>query len=433
MNYSDYLAIYRSKLGTVDDCLDAIDDGDILCPAGNLCEPVQILSNIQKISSRIENIEILRAKGIPYPVYGMPELRGKIDVVSHFFEPGVREGFKNGLVTYYPCHLHDYLPVRYAHRKANVFLATCTPMDENGNLMVSGEMLFETEAVAAADKILLEVNPALPRIKGSITIPIEKVTRLTEVSTPLFIVPRSTPSEVDKAVGGYASELIKDGDCIQIGIGGMPDTIAVNLRNRHDLGLHTEMFSSYVGDLIEMGVINGSKKNYDTGLHIGSFVLGDEKLFKVLESNPNVRICPASYTNDPFNIARIDNMVSVNSAMEVDLTGQICSESIGPSQFSGEGGAFEFAYGVSQSKGGRGIITIPSTAKGGTVSRIKATLTPGAAVTITRSIADNVVTEFGVARLSGRSVRERVNNLIAVAHPDFRAELRAEARKLGYL
>ncbi len=433
MNYSDYLAMYRDKLGTVDDCLDAIEDGDILCPAGNLCEPVQILSNIQKIASRVENIEILRAKGIPYPVYGMPEMRGTIDVVSHFFEPGVREGFKNGLVTYYPCHLHDYLPVRYAHRKANVFLATCTPMDENGNLMVSGEMLFETEAVEAADKILLEVNPALPRIKGSITIPIEKVTRLTEVNTPLFIVPRSTPSEVDKAVGGYASELIKDGDCIQIGIGGMPDTIAVNLRNRHDLGLHTEMFSSYVGDLIEMGVINGSKKNVDTGLHIGSFVLGDEKLFKVLESNPNVRICPAKYTNDPFNIARIDNMVSVNSAMEVDLTGQICSESIGPMQFSGEGGAFEFAYGVSQSKGGRGIITIPSTAKGGTVSRIKATLTPGAAVTITRSIADNVVTEFGVARLSGRSVRERVNNLIAVAHPDFRAELREEARKLGYL
>ena len=193
------------------------------------------------------------------------------------------------------------------------------------------------------------------------------------------------------------------------------------------------MFSSYVGDLIEAGVINGSKKNVDTGLHIGSFVLGDQKLFDILEKNPNVRICPAKYTNDPFNIARINNMVSVNSALEVDITGQICSESIGPVQFSGEGGALEFAYGVSQSKGGRGIITLPSTAKGGTVSRIKATLTPGAVVTITRSIADNIVTEYGVARLSGRSVRERVNNLIAVAHPDFRAELRAEARKLGYL
>ena len=323
--------------------------------------------------------------------------------------------------------------MRYRHRTANVFLAACTPMDEDGNLMVSGEMLFETEALEAADKILLEVNPALPKIKGSITIHISRVTRLTEVNTPLFIVPRSIPTEIDKAVGGYASELIKDGDCIQIGIGGMPDTIASNLFNRHDLGLHTEMFSSYVGDLIEAGVINGSKKNVDTGLHIGSFVLGDQKLFDILEKNPNVRICPAKYTNDPFNIARINNMVSVNSALEVDITGQICSESIGPVQFSGEGGALEFAYGVSQSKGGRGIITLPSTAKGGTVSRIKATLTPGAVVTITRSIADNIVTEYGVARLSGRSVRERVNNLIAVAHPDFRAELRAEARKLGYL
>ena len=433
MNTADYQAMYQDKLGSVQDCLDCIETGDILCPAGNLCEPVEILSNIQKIVPRVENIEILRAKGIPYPVYTMPEMRDKIDVVSHFFEPGVREGYRNGLVTFYPCHLHDYLPVRYRHRKANVFLAACTPMDEDGNLMVSGEMLFETEALEAADKILLEVNPALPKIKGSITIHISRVTRLTEVNTPLFIVPRSIPTEIDKAVGGYASELIKDGDCIQIGIGGMPDTIASNLFNRHDLGLHTEMFSSYVGDLIEAGVINGSKKNVDTGLHIGSFVLGDQKLFDILEKNPNVRICPAKYTNDPFNLARINNMVSVNSALEVDITGQICSESIGPVQFSGEGGALEFAYGVSQSKGGRGIITLPSTAKGGTVSRIKATLTPGAVVTITRSIADNIVTEYGVARLSGRSVRERVNNLIAVAHPDFRAELRAEARKLGYL
>lgn len=435
MTYQDYYAIYQSKLGSVQDCLDVVESGDVVCPTGNLCEPEAILSEIQTIAHRVKNVEILRPKGIPYPLYSMPgeQMRGRIDVVSQFFDPGVREGFRNGIVTYLPNNLHDYLPVRMRHKPINVFIAQCTPMDENGNLTVSGELLFEMEAYAAAKKIILQVNRNLPLFKGSLTIPIERVTRLVEADTPLFIIPRSTPNKVEQAIGNYVTPLIHDGDCIQVGIGGMPDAVACSLFDKHDLGLHTEMFGSRVGDLIEAGVINGSKKSLDKGLHVGSFVLGDERLFKILEESPKVRMRGAAYTNDPFNIAKQDNMVSLNSALEVDLTGQICSESIGPLQWSGTGGAFEFAYGAGQSKGGRSIITLNSTAKCGSVSRISATLTPGAAVTIPRSIADIVVTEYGVAYLGGRSVRERANNLISVAHPDFRGELRSQAVKLGYL
>ena len=246
-------------------------------------------------------------------------------------------------------------------------------------------------------------------------------------------IPRSVPSETDKAIAGYVAEHIHDGDCIQMGIGGMPDTVAGFLFDKHDLGLHTEMFTSACADLIEAGVITGARKNLDTGRHVGTFTLGDERAYRIYETNPDVLFRPASYTNDPMVIARIDNMVSVNTALEIDLTGQICSESIGPLQWSGTAGAWDFAYGASQSRGGRGIIALSSTAQKGTISRIRATLTPGAVVTIPRTIADIVVTEYGVAYLRGRTVRQRAQALIAVAHPDFREPLRSEAHRLGYL
>ena len=186
-------------------------------------------------------------------------------------------------------------------------------------------------------------------------------------------------------------------------------------------------------DLSLAGKITGKYKNIDRGRHVGNFILGDQKLYDIITHDPHVLFRQATYTNDPFVISQIDNMVSINTAMEIDLTGQICSESIGPRQYSGTGGAFDFAFGAQHSKGGRGIMAIASTAKGGTVSKIKPLLTPGAVVTVPRNVADIIVTEYGVAYMRGRSVRERAQQLIAIAHPDFRADLRAEAKKLGYI
>ena len=209
--------------------------------------------------------------------------------------------------------------------------------------------------------------------------------------------------------------------------------VALALESKHDLGLHTELFTPGIGNLIRKGVITGARKTINRGRHVGTFVIGDQALYEDMDTNPAYMLVPGQYANDPFVIAQNDNMVSVNTALEIDLTGQVCSESIGSRMFSGTGGATDFAYGALHSKGGRGIIAMSATAKNGTISKIKPQLTPGAAVTISRNLVDIIITEYGVAYMRGRTLRERAQNLIAIAHPDFRAELTAQARALGLL
>ena len=424
---------YREKIIRPEEAFSMIRDGDCISVGGNLCEPQVFLAALGDHAEKMNGVEIVTGKQQTYSYQTKPGLRGRLDTIGHFFDAGQREGFRLGNVTHVPTNLHDYMKVVQESRRTNVFVAQVTSMDENGDFTLSGSNMWEGENLDHAETIILEVNPHIPRFRGCIRIPLRDVTALYEVDTPPVTIPRSVPSETDKAIAGYVAEHIHDGDCIQMGIGGMPDTVAGFLFDKHDLGLHTEMFTSACADLIEAGVITGARKNLDTGRHVGTFTLGDERAYRIYETNPDVLFRPASYTNDPMVIARIDNMVSVNTALEIDLTGQICSESIGPLQWSGTAGAWDFAYGASQSRGGRGIIALSSTAKKGTISRIRATLTPGAVVTIPRTIADIVVTEYGVAYLRGRTVRQRAQALIAVAHPDFREPLRSEAHRLGYL
>ena len=424
---------YREKIIRPEEAFSMIRDGDCISVGGNLCEPQVFLAALGDHAEKMNGVEIVTGKQQTYSYQTKPGLRGRLDTIGHFFDAGQREGFRLGNVTHVPTNLHDYMKVVQESRRTNVFVAQVTSMDENGDFTLSGSNMWEGENLDHAETIILEVNPHIPRFRGCIRIPLHDVTALYEVDTSPVTIPRSVPSETDKAIAGYVAEHIHDGDCIQMGIGGMPDTVAGFLFDKHDLGLHTEMFTSACADLIEAGVITGARKNLDTGRHVGTFTLGDERAYRIYETNPDVLFRPASYTNDPMVIARIDNMVSVNTALEIDLTGQICSESIGPLQWSGTAGAWDFAYGASQSRGGRGIIALSSTAKKGTISRIRATLTPGAVVTIPRTIADIVVTEYGVAYLRGRTVRQRAQALIAVAHPDFREPLRSEAHRLGYL
>jgi len=421
--------LYQSKLCTPADFLRAIRPDEVICVGGNHCEPVAFLRGLGDVAPGLKNVEIVTGKQPHYSYQTLPDLDGHLNTVGHFYDKGQREGQKLGNVTHLPSNLHDYMKVRMEHRPCTLFVAQVTPMDENGNFTLSGSNMWEKECMACADRIFLEVNPDVPKFHGCLTVNIQDVTMLTEVDTPVLYIPRSVPSETDKRIAAYVAEQIHDGDCIQLGIGGMPDTVANALFDKKDLGLHTEMFTSVAADLIEAGVITGARKNIDRGLHVGTFTLGDEKAYRIFENNPAVQFRTADYTNDPFIISRIDNMVSLNSCLELDLTGQICSESIGTTQWSGTAGAWDFAYGASQSKGGRGIIAISSTAKGGTVSRIRSILSPGAIVTIPRTVADMVITEYGVAYLKGRTVKERVNNLIAVAHPDFREDLRRQARE----
>ena len=420
---------YKSKLTTVDAVLASVHSGEQLCTSGVLCEPLAFLERFHEIVPRLENVELLKGRNIDVPFLFMPDLREHVTVLGHLYDETLRRCAKNGAVTHMPSNLHDFMPNRVRYKPIDKFIAMATPMDENGDFSVSGCGMWEYTAAANARSIILEINPLLPRFRGALKVNIRQVDMLYEAPRPATEYPRAVSTETDRIIGATIASLVHDGDCIQIGLGGMPDAVAKSFMDKRDLGLHTELFTPAVGELIEAGVITGARKNVDTGEHVGSFVMGDRKLYETLERDPHVRFADITYTNDPWVIGGIDNMVSINTAMEIDLTGQICSESIGPVQYSGTGGAFDFAFGAMHSKNGRGIMALASTAKGGTISKIRAELTPGAVVSVSRNVADIVVTEYGVAYLRGRSVRERVNNLIAIAHPDYREELRREARK----
>ena len=434
----DYQSMYQDRLGTLEDMLGQIRDGDIVCGGGELCEPQLFYENLHRVLPERRDIELIKGKrgsGYVYPFMEMPDLGAHLHMVCHLYDGALRKCHEEGVASHLPSNLHDMMRRRTEYKPViHKFIAAATTMDEKGTFAISGSGMWEEDAYLHAETVILEVSPNLPRFPGALEIPIEKVDLIVEADYPATIYDvRSVPSETDLQIGAYAADFVHDGDCIQLGLGGMPDAVGNSFFDKKDLGLHTELFTPVMGDLIEAGVITGARKNIDTGKHVGNFILGDEKLYKIMSTNPGTWFRQASYTNDPFVIASIDNMVSINTAMEIDLTGQICSETVGPKQYSGTGGAFDFAFGAQHSRGGRGIIAMASTAKSGTMSKIKPILTPGSVVTISRNIADIIITEYGVAYMRGRTVRERTKQLIAIAHPDFREELTFEAKKLGYI
>jgi len=289
---------------------------------------------------------------------------------------------------------------------------------------------YEKDLISVAKTVILEINPNLPRTYGDTHVHISEVDYIVEHEAPLVEVQPIEPSEEEKAIGQYVAELIEDGSTIQLGIGGIPNAIAKFLMNKKDLGVHTEMFTDGMVDLAEAGVVTGRKKTIWRGKMVGNFALGTKKLYNFVNENLAVEFQPGRVTNDPRVIAKNYKMVSVNTALQIDLTGQVVSESIGHIQYSGTGGQNDTAIGAQMSPGGKSIIALRSTAKNGTISTIVPVLPPGAKVTLLRADVDYVVTEYGVAHLKARSIRERVRQLISIAHPDFREELRREAERL---
>ncbi len=429
MNVHD---LYKSKKKTLEECLSLIESGDTICVSGVATEPVTFLSHFTDIIPRLQDVTLVKSKDNDYDFLRDPNTRGHVETVGHFYAKNMREGHALGLTSYIPSDLHNYMREFVAVHPNNVFVAQVADL-ENGTFQVPYSLMFEQEAIANATKIILEVNPNFRRVRGGLEIPLERVTAFFISKKPIFTIPRSVPTAVDEKIGSYVADLIHDGDCIQLGIGGLPDAVGKHLHEKNDLGIHSELFSSTMADLIEAGNATGKYKTIHKGEHLATFCIGDEHLYETVAKTPACMLVPCSYGNDPFVIAQNDHMISVNTAMEIDLTGQVCSESIGPVQFSGTGGAADYAYGAMHSKGGRGIIAFSSTAKGGTISKIKSILTPGAAVSISRNLVDTVITEYGVAELRGRTIRERVDALISIAHPDFRPQLRKEAYQYGII
>lgn len=425
--------MYASTRTTLDEALGLIRSGDNICFAKDCNEPRLFCEKLHTIADRVENVTILKGRSADFGFLQNDGMKGHFLTQSAFYSKGWVPAIEKGNCTFVPNDLPDQ-PIWYnGAYPRNVYIAAVTPMDENGNFQVNLSQMWERDIdPLSCERIILEVNHKLQTVRGGVEINIRDVTAFYEADYDIYTIPDAPFSETDDVIGKYVAELVHDGDCIQLGIGSLPNACARNLMDKRDLGIHSEMFTNSMMTMIEKGVVTGARKNINPGEHTFCFAGGSAELFKFLHENKDCRIRPASYVTDPFTIRSNDNMVSINSIMEIDLTGQVNSETIGTRQYSGPGGAFDFAYGAAHSKGGRSILIMHATTNKG-ASKIKSVLPSGAAVTIPRTYTDYVVTEYGVAHLRGRSVSDRARDLIAIAHPDVRDELMFEAKKLMYI
>lgn len=429
---NQFQELYKSKKGTVADALAIISDGDYLVPGYCANEPFTILGQLHTLQDRedIHHIRVLYslANG-DYPFFDKA-YEQTFSMDSYFFGATNRRLYQEGRCSYIPVNLHEATKRKDSFDEPNVYIGSATPMDKHGYMRTSLGNMIDRNYMDKAEKIILEINPNLPLVNGDTEIHIRDVDRIVEVNTPIPTIPLSKIEKEDEAIGQYVASLVHDGDTIQLGIGSIPDAIALALTDKKDLGIHTEMINSGMAVLMEKGVVTNKKKTLHRGKTVGTFAFGDQHLYDWLDQNPSILMLPAEYVNNPAVIAKNDNMVAINTAMQVDLSGQVSSEGIGSKHYSGSGGQTDMSQGANHAKNGRSIIALHATAKNGTISTIQPYLTPGSVVSLSRNCVDYIVTEYGIAALKGRSVRERVENLIAIAHPKFREELREAAQQM---
>jgi acyl-CoA hydrolase len=358
-----------------------------------------------------------------------------------FYTAAMRQAHANGNITFIPNHLHLAARKRLAHVRPNIYIGNASMPDKHGFVSLGASNVYEKRMLEAAELVMLEVNPRVPRTHGDLEVHVDDVDYLLHVDYALPEIPDTPPNAKDLTIGRLVAEHIKDGDCIQLGIGGIPNAVAAALGSKRGLGIHTEMFTTGMMQLMKQGVISNDKKTLHRGKAVCCFVLGTQELYEFVDDNPSIWVLDGGYVNDPAVIGQNDNQVSINTTLEVDLTGQCCSESIGPMQYSGTGGQTDTAVGAQRAKNGRSFIALYSTAlvtnpltkAKEEISKIVPALKSGAIVSLSRNDVDYVVTEYGVASLRGTTVRERAELLIAIAHPAFRAELTQEAVACGFL
>lgn len=434
----DWNDVYKGKLVEIDDAVKRIKTGDDVIVAQCASEPQGCMGRFHTVADAVEDVKVFSVLTLkPYDFYMKPEMKGHFELASWFHAPGSREAIKagTGTVTYVPNMLHRAATDRIYAKQPNVFFGTCTPPDRKGFVSLSLGITYEKDVLEATELVVLEVNENLPRTYGDTHVHVRDVDLFVEHNQEVPTLPVVEPDETDQAIGNYVAELVDDGATIQLGIGNIPNAAALALRDKRDLGVHTEMMVDSMVDLYEAGVITNKKKSLFKDKFICTFAMGSRKLYDWLDDNLAVEFQRGSWVNDPAVVRQNSRMVSLNTCLMVDFTGQVASESIGTRQYSGTGGQTDTAVGAKEAYDGLGksIIACRSTAKKGTQSTILPTLPEGTAVTLHRSNADHIVTEYGIAHLRGRTVRERTQNLIAVAHPDFRGELTEQAKKLGYL
>ena len=425
---------YNRRLTSLEEAISKVKSNQTVCVAMAGAEPPGLLEELGRQGHRLENVTTWTCLPMrPYEAFLNPELDGHIFNENWFYSPADRKVHPEGRVSYVPNNLHSAgMDKLYANNGyVDVFIGTATMPDENGYMSLSLGNVYEKDMVEAARLVILEINENLPWTNGDTRVHISDVHYVVENHVPLPQLPGEEPTEIERMIGEHVANLIEDGATLQLGIGGIPNAISSFLVNHRDLGIHTEMFVDGMVDLYKAGVITNHRKTLHQGKMIAAFALGTQKLYDFINHNPDVEIMRGKYVNDPYIVGKNYKMTSINTAIQVDILGQVCSQSLGTRQISGTGGQADTHRGAQLSDGGRGIIALRSTAKNGTVSTIVPTLAPGAGVTVPSQDVDTIVTEYGIAELRGLSVKKRMEALIKIAHPDFRDWIREEAHRLG--
>jgi 4-hydroxybutyrate CoA-transferase len=432
----NWMDAYRSKIVTAEDAVSHIDSGQRVFLTGNCSMPVKTLTALVERAPQLSNVEIVHVLTIGTGSYVAPEMEGHLRVNSLFIADNIRQAVNEGRADFTPVFLSE-IPGLFKHGDLplDVAIVHLSPPDEHGFCSFGVEISVTKPAAQSARIVIAEVNAQMPRTLGDAFIHVSKLDYIVPVDYPLNEMRMADTTELSTCIATHIARLIPDGATLQTGIGAIPDAVLRQLGMHQHLGVHTELFSDGVIELVEKGVIDGERKSLHPGKIIASFMIGTKRLYDFVNDNAIIEMHPSEYTNDPFIIAQNDRMVAINSAIEVDLTGQVCSDSIGTRFYSGVGGKVDFIYGASRSKGGVPIIALPATAtvKGQVVSKIVPTLKTGAGVVTTRSHVHYVVTEYGVADLYAKTIRQRARALVDVAAPEFRAELEQKAIELRYL
>lgn len=424
---------------TASEAVKKVKSGMMIVTGLGCAEGRDFLSQLHTVADEVSGVTVTNCLPMSDPDFMKKEYKNSFYVDGWFYSPALRKAHQNGNISFIPNHLHLAGIKRLAHVHTDIYVGACSMPDKHGYVSLSLSNTYEKRVIEEADLVILEINPNMPYTYGDLELHLDEVDYVIESNYLPAELPDTEPNEKDIAIGNNIASQINDGDCIQLGIGGIPNAVASALKNKKDLGVHTEMLTTGLMKLAKLGVVTNKRKTLHKGKMVCTFAMGSKELYEFIDHNPGVAVLDGAYTNDPHVIGLNDNMVSINTTLEIDLTGQCCSESIGSTQFSGTGGQVDTAVGAQNAKNGRSFIALYSTAmvknpvtgEREEISKIVPQLKQGAVVTLSRNDVNYVVTEYGMVNLKGTNVRERVKLLISIAHPKFRAELLEQAKALG--
>jgi len=428
-----YEEMYKQKLKTAEEAVQLIRNGDSVVAPIAVGHPRKIFDALARRKDELQGVSFFSSLDVyPSEIWKI-EGYDHIAVDSGFVSGQMRKGVHEGHYTYSPVKLSESALCFETLRPVDVVTCVVSRMDKHGYFSMGCAVDYTYDCTKLARNIIVEVNENMPRAHGKCWLHISQIDAIVENHVPLPALPDIPLTDKDKMIGKLIAEQIGDGATIQIGVGAIPNAVAYFLEEKNDLGVHTEMLTDSIYQLQKRGVITNRKKTYMQDVSVATFALGSKEMYEWMDDNPAIAMYPVGEVNDPFIIAKVDNIVSINGAISVDLTGQVVAESFGPKQYSSVGGQLDFVQGAWRARNGKSFIALYSTAKGGTISRIVSTLTPGSHITTPRTETHYVVTEYGVALIKGQNARQRALNLINIAHPDHREQLRFEAKKMGLI